>query len=49
MPSTKKQINLTIPEDVYQRLQDYKKDYGLYHDASACLQLIIQQLKSKGL
>lgn len=44
MPSTKKRINLTIPDDVYPRILDYKIKNGLESDATACLQLIVQQL-----
>ena len=44
MPSDKKRVNLTIPDDLYQRIQDYKQRQGITNDASACLQLIVQQL-----
>lgn len=44
MPSTKKRVNLTIPDDTYERIQDYKIKNGLESDATACLQLIVQQL-----
>lgn len=44
MPSTKKRVNLTIPDDIYDRIQDYKIKNGLESDATACLQLIVQQL-----
>lgn len=47
MPSDKKRINLTVPDDVYVLLQDYKKSACISNDATACLQLIIQQLKSE--
>ncbi len=47
MPSDKKRINLTVPDDVYALLQDYKKSACISNDATACLQLIIQQLKSE--
>ena len=46
MPSTKKRINLTIPDDVYARIQQYKAANGILNDASACYQLIIQQLNA---
>lgn len=46
MPSTKKRVNLTIPDDIYDRLQAYKAKYGLANDATACLQLVVQQLNS---
>lgn len=44
MPTTKKRINLSIPDDVYERLQIYKEKNGITSDATACLQLIIRQL-----
>ena len=44
MPSDKKRVNLTIPDDLYQRIHDYKQRQGITNDASACLQLVIQQL-----
>lgn len=44
MPSTKKRINLTVPDELYNRLQAYKQKNGIEGDASACLQLIVQQL-----
>ena len=44
MPSGKKRINLTIPDELYARLQAYKDEQGISSDASACLQLIVQQL-----
>ena len=44
MPSTKKRVNLTIPDPVYEQLQAYKARNGLTNDASACLALIVQQL-----
>ena len=46
MPSTKKRVNLTIPGAVYDQLQAYKSRNGITTDASACLQLIVQQLSS---
>lgn len=44
MPSTKKRINLTVPDNIYERLQVYKTKNGIENDASACLQLIVRQL-----
>lgn len=46
MPSTKKRINLTVPDAIYLRLQSFKSDYGVINDATACLQLITQQLNA---
>ncbi|MBP3501434.1 MAG: hypothetical protein J6J63_04390 [Oscillospiraceae bacterium] len=46
MPSTKKRVNLTIPDNVYERLQAYMKRNGIANDATACLQLVVQQLNS---
>ena len=47
MPSTKKRINLTVPDNIYQQLQTYKELNGISNDASACLQLVVQQLKAQ--
>lgn len=46
MPSDKKRVNLTIPDPIYEKLQAYKEEAGLFNDATACLQLIVQQLNS---
>lgn len=46
MPTTNKRVNLTIPEQLYERLQRYKTKYGIGSDAAACLQLVIRQLDS---
>ena len=46
MPSDKKRINLTIPDEIYERLQAYKNETGIVNDATACLQLIVQQLNA---
>ena len=47
MPSDKKRINLTVPEDIYQDLQEFKAENGISNDASACLQLVIRQLRAE--
>lgn len=47
MPSDKKRVNLTIPDAIYEKLQVYKEQSGLFNDATACLQLIIQQLNAQ--
>ncbi|MCX4372909.1 MAG: hypothetical protein OSJ58_14010 [Dysosmobacter sp.] len=47
MPSDKKRINLTIPDDVYERLRAYMEANGLYRDATACLQLICLRLDTE--
>lgn len=44
MPTTNKRINLTIPDQLYERIQAYKQKYGISSDASACLQLVKRQL-----
>ena len=46
MPTTNKRINLTIPDNVYERLLTYKQKNGITSDSSACLQLIVRQLDS---
>ncbi len=47
MPSDKKRVNLTVPDAVYEQLQKYKEENGLANDATACLQLIVLQLKAQ--
>ena len=47
MPSTNKRINLTVPDELYQRLKDYMSKNGFTSDATACLQLITRQLSSQ--
>ena len=47
MPSDKKRINLTVPDDIYQDLQEFKSENGISNDASACLQLVIRQLRAE--
>jgi len=44
MPTDKKRINLTIPDPIYQKPLAYKERNGVVSDATACLQLIAQQL-----
>lgn len=46
MPTEKKRVNLTIPEDVYERLANFRKKNSIPSDAGACLQLIQRQLDS---
>lgn len=44
MPTTNKRINLTVPEHIYTRIENYKIKNGIASDAAACLQLIVRQL-----
>ena len=46
MPTDKKRVNLTIPEEVYTRLLAYRTKNGISTDAGACMQLIVRQLDS---
>lgn len=46
MPTDKKRINLTISDQLYERILAYKERHGIINDATACLQLITQQLNS---
>ena len=46
MPSKNKRINLTVPDDIYQRILAYKDANGILSDTSACYQLMIQQLNA---
>lgn len=48
MPSKNKRVNLTIPPDLYDRLQAFIKDNGYFSDAGACLHLIIKELMKEG-
>lgn len=48
MPSTKNRINLTVPDDVYQALQEFKARRGIFSNASAVMQLLIVSLRNKG-
>lgn len=47
MPTTKKRINLTIPDEIYKKLRVYMAENGVVSDATACLQLIVQQLRAQ--
>ena len=47
MPTIKKRVNLSIPDEVYERLQSYKAKQGISNDAAACLQLIVKQLNGE--
>ena len=44
MPTDKKRVNLTIPDDVYERIARFRKKNSIPSDAGACLQLIQRQL-----
>ena len=44
MPTNKKRINLTVSEDLFLQISEYRLKYGIQSDAAACLQLIYQQL-----
>lgn len=46
MPTTNKRINLTVPDELYQRLKAYMVENGFISDATACRQLITKQLNS---
>ena len=46
MKDGNKRVNLTISPDIYDRLQAFKKKYGIDTDASAAKQLIVRQLIS---
>lgn len=47
MPTTKKRINVTMPDAVYEKLQVYMQDNFIENDATACLQLIKLQLQAQ--
>ena len=44
MPTTNKRINITVPEQLYKRIEAYKFKNGVSSDAAACVQLIVRQL-----
>ncbi len=44
MPTQKKRINLAVSEELYEKILDYKAKYGIVSDATACVQLITQQI-----
>ena len=48
MASIKKRVNLTVSNQLYDRLQLYRKEKCILSDASACLQLIVQCLNRLG-
>lgn len=48
MPSKNKRVNLTIPPDLYDRLQAFIKDNGYLSVSGACLHLIIKELMKEG-
>jgi predicted CopG family antitoxin len=47
MPTTNKRVNLTLTDEVYEKLQEFKKKNGLISDATACLQLVVKQLQAQ--
>ena len=48
MPTTNKRINLTIPEELYEEIQAFKKANFITTDSAACIQLIKGRLKAFG-
>lgn len=47
MPTSNKRVNLTLTDDIYERLQEFKKKNGIISDATACLQLVVLQLQAQ--
>ena len=47
MPTTNKRVNLTLTDEIYEKLQEFKKKNGILSDASACLQLVVLQLQTQ--
>lgn len=45
MPTKNKRVNLTIPDVLYEKIQEFKEENGITSDASACVQLISMQLR----
>lgn len=48
MPSKNKRVNLTIPPELYDKLESFIKDNGYLSVAGACLHLIIKELMKEG-
>lgn len=48
MPSTKKRINLTVPDELYIAIKAYMQEKGLHCFATACLSIIHQYLDCEG-
>ena len=46
MPSTKHRINLTVPDELYERIVQYKIEMGIENDATAAKQLVVLQLNA---
>ncbi|NCB50250.1 MAG: hypothetical protein EOM54_00005 [Clostridia bacterium] len=47
MPTTNKRVNLTMTDEVYEKLQKYKEKSSIMSDATACLQLVVLQLRAQ--
>jgi len=47
MPTLNKRVNLTLTDEVYEKLQDFKQKNGIISDATACLQLMVLQLRAQ--
>lgn len=47
MPTKNKRVNLTIPDVLYEKIQQFKLENGISSDASACVQLISMQLRGQ--
>jgi len=47
MPTTNKRVNLTLTDDIFEKLQIFKKKNGIMSDATACLQLVTLQLQAQ--
>ena len=47
MPTRKKRINLTVPEEIYKKIQKYRTYCGIQSDAAGCMQMITRQLKEE--
>lgn len=45
MPTTNKRINLSVPDDLYEKIAAYRDENFLPSDAAVCIQLIQQQFR----
>ena len=47
MPTKKKRVNLSLSDQVYADLQEYKEKTGITNDATCCVLLITKQLHAE--
>ena len=45
MPTTNKRINLAVPDDLYEKIAEYREKNFMSSDAAVCIQLIQRQFR----